>query len=55
MLYGLAMSHGDIQVRLKDLYGVELSDVTLTAITDRTIPRSKGGITGGRKKCSAFT
>lgn len=40
-LYGLGMSYGDIQVHLKDMYGVELSDGTLTAITDRIIPEIK--------------
>lgn len=40
-LYGLGMSYGDIQSHLKDLYGVELSDGTLTAITDRIIPEIK--------------
>src|ERR1044071_1149495 len=33
-LYGLGMSYGDIQSHLKDMYGVELSDGSLTAITD---------------------
>jgi len=40
-LYGLGMSYGDIQAHLKDMYGVELSDGTLTAITDRIIPEIK--------------
>lgn len=40
-LYGLGMSYGDIQGHLKDMYGVELSDGTLTAITDRIIPEIK--------------
>lgn len=40
-LYGLGMSYGDIQNHLKDLYGLELSDGTLTAITDRIIPQVK--------------
>jgi transposase-like protein len=40
-LYGLGMSYGDIQSHLKDMYGVELSDGTLTAITDRIIPEIK--------------
>lgn len=40
-LYGLGMSYADIQSHLKDMYGVELSDGTLTAITDRIIPQIK--------------
>jgi len=40
-LYGLGMSYGDIQGHLKDMYGVDLSDGTLTAITDRIIPEIK--------------
>ena len=40
-LYGLGMSYSDIQSHLKDMYGVELSDGTLTAITDRIIPEIK--------------
>lgn len=40
-LYGLGMSYADIQHHLKDMYGVEISDGTLTAITDRIIPAIK--------------
>lgn len=40
-LYGLGMSYADIQHHLKDMYGVEISDGTLTAITDRIIPSIK--------------
>lgn len=40
-LYGLGMSYADIQSHLKDMYGVEISDGTLTAITDRIIPAIK--------------
>jgi putative transposase len=40
-LYGLGMSYSDIQSHLKDMYGVEISDGTLTAITDRIIPAIK--------------
>jgi transposase-like protein len=40
-LYGLGMSYGDIQQHLKDMYGVEISDGTLTAITDRILPEIK--------------
>lgn len=40
-LYGLGMSYADIQHHLKDMYGVEISDGTLSAITDRIIPSIK--------------
>jgi putative transposase len=40
-LYGLGMSYADIQLHLKDMYGIGLSDGTLTAITDRIIPAIK--------------
>ena len=40
-LYGLGMSYSDIQSHLKELYGVEFSDGTLTSITDRLIPAIK--------------
>lgn len=40
-LYGLGMSYSDIQHHLKEIYGFELSDGTLTAITDRIIPSIK--------------
>jgi putative transposase len=40
-LYGLGMSYSDIQSHLKDMYDVDISDGTLTAITDRIIPAIK--------------
>lgn len=40
-LYSRGMSYSDIQAHLKDIYGVELSDGTITAITDRIIPAIK--------------
>jgi transposase-like protein len=40
-LYGLGLSYSDIQSYIKDTYGVELSDGTLTAITNRIIPQIK--------------
>jgi len=40
-LYGAGMSYSDIQSHLKDMYGVAISDGTLTAITDRIIPAIK--------------
>ena len=40
-LYGLGMSYADIQQHLKDIYDFEISDGTITAITDRVIPAIK--------------
>lgn len=40
-LYSRGMSYADIQAHLQDIYGVELSDGTLTAITNRIIPALK--------------
>lgn len=40
-LYSRGMSYSDIQSHVKDMYGVDLSDGTLTAITDRIIPEIK--------------
>src|SRR3974390_3880419 len=40
-LYSRGMAYSDIQAHLKEIYGVELSDGTLTAITDRIIPAIK--------------
>lgn len=40
-LYGLGLSYADIQKHLKDIYDFEISDGTITAITDRIIPEIK--------------
>lgn len=40
-LYGMGLSYCDIQNHLKDLYDFDISDGTLTAITDRLIPSIK--------------
>ncbi|MCW3074472.1 MAG: transposase [Flaviaesturariibacter sp.] len=40
-LYGLGMSYSDIQHHLKDIYDFDISDGTLTAITDKLIPAIK--------------
>jgi len=40
-LYGLGMSYSDIQQHLKDIYDFDISDGTITAITDRLIPAIK--------------
>ena len=40
-LYGLGLSYSDIQGHLKDMYDFDISDGTITAITDRIIPAIK--------------
>lgn len=40
-LYGLGMSYSDIQHHLKDIYDFDISDGTITAITDKLIPSIK--------------
>ena len=38
-LYGLGMSYRDISLHIKELYGIEISAGTLTAVTDRILSR----------------
>ena len=40
-LYGRGMSYSDIQGHLMEIYGLAISDATLTAITDRIMPQIK--------------
>lgn len=40
-LYGLGMSYSDIQNHLKEMYDFEISDGTISSITDRIIPEIK--------------
>jgi transposase-like protein len=40
-LYGLGMSYRDISEHLRDLYGLEVSDSVINAVTDRIIPEIK--------------
>jgi transposase-like protein len=40
-LYGLGMSYSDIQHHLKDIYDFDISDGTITAITNRLMPSIK--------------
>lgn len=40
-LYGLGLSYSDIQKHLKDIYDFDISDGTITAITDRILPAIK--------------
>jgi transposase-like protein len=38
-LYGLGTSYNDISSHLQDIYGVEVSSSTITAVTDKLIPQ----------------
>ena len=40
-LYGRGMSYSDIQGHLAELYGIDVSDGTIAAVTDRVIPAIK--------------
>jgi len=40
-LYGMGLSYADIQQHLKEMYDYDISDGTITAITDRIIPAIK--------------
>lgn len=40
-LYGLGMSYSDIQSHLKEMYDFEISEATMSAITDSIIPEIK--------------
>lgn len=40
-LYGRGMSYSDIQQHLSEMYGLDVSDGTISAITDRIIPQIK--------------
>ena len=40
-LYGRGMSYSDIQSHLSEMYGLDISDGTISAITDRIIPAIK--------------
>lgn len=40
-LYGLGMSYSDIQSHLREMYDFEISDGTISTITDRIIPEIK--------------
>ena len=38
-LYGLGTSYGDISSHLQDIYGVEVSQATISAVTDKLLPQ----------------
>ena len=37
-MYAKEMSMGDIESHLRDIYGVEVSDTTVSRITDKILP-----------------
>lgn len=41
-MYGLVKSLRDISNHIKDMYDTDISQASLSAITDKIIPRSKG-------------
>ncbi len=42
-LYSLGTSYEDISYHIADLYGLEVSPATITAITDKLLPKSMSG------------
>jgi len=38
----LGMSYCDIRGHVKDMYGVDVSEATITSVTDRLIPEFEG-------------
>ena len=40
-LYGLGMSYRDISSHMQDIYGIEISKSSITAITDKILPKIK--------------
>ena len=40
-MYAKGITTGDIEVHIKDLYGVEMSDSTISRITDKILPIAK--------------
>ena len=40
-MYAKGMSTGDIEAHIQDIYGVDVSDTTVSRITDKILPASK--------------
>lgn len=40
-MYSKGMTTGDIEVHVRDIYGVEISDTTISRITDKILPKAK--------------
>jgi transposase-like protein len=45
-MYAKGMTTGDIESHIQDIYGVEVSDTTVSRITDRSCPSRKNGSSG---------
>ena len=40
-MYSKGMTTGDIEAHVRDIYGVEVSDTTISRITDKILPKAK--------------
>ena len=40
-MYAKGMTTGDIEAHIQDIYGIELSDTTISRITDKILPIAK--------------
>ena len=45
-MYAKGMTTSDIEAHIRDIYGVEVSDTTVSRITDKTCPSQKNGSSG---------
>lgn len=45
-MYAKGMSTGDIETHIRDIYGIEVSDTTVSRVTDRSCLWSKNGSSG---------
>lgn len=45
-MYAKGMTTGDIEAHIQDIYGVEVSDTTVSRITDKILPIAKNGSSG---------
>ena len=50
-MYAKGMTTSDIETHIRDIYGVEVSDTTVSRITDKILPIAKNG-SSGRWKAS---
>lgn len=41
-IYAKGMTTGDIETHIKDIYGLDVSDTTVSRITDKVLPLAKG-------------
>ena len=40
-MYAKGMTTSDIQVHIKDIYGMDISDTTVSRITDKILPEAR--------------